>query len=199
MVLAARECECHEFTVHVSVARTTARGTVRFPYFVTRSVVENEQTSPASSDSPPWGGLRTLLRAALVLALVFGVGAGAWTGWRHVRRGVCEQRSQTDYHVAYKNERLVLREISRDVEGVPGEDREWGELRPRLDDHRREWIELRTRACVERHSAAARCLDDQAAALSGRVHSWVAGDPSWGTSELDDAIPSPLRCLAGSP
>jgi hypothetical protein len=138
---------------------------------------------------------RSRRRAAILLVLGLYFGGIAWLGSRQLRYQACEQRSETSYHVASYDQRLRLREISRAPVGAPQGQSRWAQIRPRLDDHRREWMELRTRACKEGHTALTRCLDAQAGKLSVRINRWSRGEPGWATADLDHAIPAPARCL----
>jgi hypothetical protein len=130
-----------------------------------------------------------------VVVLGLGLGGMAWLGLRQLRQQACEQHSQISYHVASYDDRLALREISYVPEGEHHDQRDWTDIRPRIDDYEREWFALRTRACVEEQTALTRCLDAQAGRLRGRIAKWVRGDPSWATVDLDDAIPAPTRCV----
>jgi hypothetical protein len=141
-------------------------------------MIEDEPPPPALRDG------RSRRRAAIVLVLGLYFCGFAWLGSRQLHHQACEERSETSYHVASYDQRLRLREVSR-----------WGEILPRLDDHRREWMALRTRACEEGHTALTRCLDAQAGKLSVRINRWSRGDPGWATADLDHAIPAPTRCL----
>jgi hypothetical protein len=141
-------------------------------------MIDDEPAPPALRDG------RSRRRAAIVLVLGLYFSGIAWFGARQLRYQACEERSETSYHVASYDQRLRLREISR-----------WGEIRPRLDDHEREWMALRTRACKEEHTALTGCLDAQAGKLSVRINRWSRGEPGWATADLDDAIPAPARCL----
>lgn len=157
------------------------------------SMSKNERTSPALPDRPLGGVPGTRVLAVLVL----GLSGAAWLGWQQVRQQACEKYSQKGYQIASYGDRLALGEITGVPEGARHNRRDWTDIRPRLDDYEREWISLRTRACVEGHTALTRCLDHQAGKLAVRINAWVHGDPSWVTDDLDDAIPAPTRCLEG--
>jgi hypothetical protein len=157
-------------------------------------MIEDEPPPPALRDG------RSRRRAAILLVLGLYFSGFAWLGSRQLRYQACEQRSETSYHVASYDQRLRLREISGAPKGAQQDQSRWAEsrwaqIRPRLDDHRREWMALRTRACKEGHTALTRCLDAQAGKLSVRINRWSRGEPGWATADLDHAIPAPARCL----
>jgi hypothetical protein len=152
-------------------------------------MIEDERTPPNPRDG------RSRRQAAIVVVLGLGLGGIAWLGLRQLHQLACEEHSETGYHVVTYDQRLALREISRAPEGAQQDQSRWAEIRPRLDDHEREWMALRTRACEEGHTALTSCLDAQAGKLAARIKRWVRGDPSWETADLDDAIPAPARCL----
>jgi hypothetical protein len=159
------------------------------------SMIEDEPTSSALDDDPPGGAPWSRRRVAIVLVLALAFIGLAWWGERQIRQQACEKRSRFHHEVASYDDRLQLRETAAAPEGVPPDQSKWAEIRTRLDNHEREWIPLRTRACVERDTALERCLDAQAGKTALRIDAWIDGDPSWATVDLDDALPAPTRCL----